>query len=184
MRAQPTPKRGRGRPSGSIVRLFDDPRRFEVAAWFAFTAGLGFSDYPAGDLVTFLLASKGPITTESIDGILLRSSADHSTTVKGHTDRVVRKAREAIARADEREHAWLIQSSGLIVAVVKFTAEGNVSGLTLTLDRLWQAGWAETLDKVGARIDASLRSNFPLASDVRVSRTAARLLRNLKNSGW
>lgn len=164
----------RGRPHGSIVRLLKDSGRFEVAAWFAFTE-LGLAVYPAARLTTFLIASDRPITTESIDGVLLKSTTTHRTTVTGHADRVRRKAPDAIARADDRERAWLVSSSALIIAVVEFLASGNEGGLKLAIEQLREAGWTETLDRVAKRIDASLRSNFPPAESP-LRGAAARLL--------
>ena len=99
----------RGRPHGH-VRLLDDLGRFEVAAWFAFTE-LGMTPYSAAYLVTFLLASDKPITTESVEGVLLKSTTIHATTIIGHADRIRRKAPQMIKRADEAERAWLAQSS-------------------------------------------------------------------------
>jgi hypothetical protein len=171
-------KRKRGRPTGTIVRLLDDPGRFEIAAWFAFTVGLGMDDYRAAYAVIFLITITAPITTETIEDVLLNSSTRyHDATVRGHADRVVRKAREAISRANEQEKAWLVYSSGLIAAVVQFTATGNAVGCSTTLDLLRGAGWTEALDCIGKRIEASMCSNFA-AADSKLSRTAARLLRN------
>lgn len=165
----------RGRPEGSITRLLDDPGRFELAAWFAFTVGLGMKPYPAANLVTFLVTSDARITTESIEGILFKSSTTHRGSIKGHADRVRRKAPNVIARADEHERKWLTYSSGLIVALTKFTAESNAKGVSITLDLLRNAGWAETLDRVSKRLSESLLSNFPQAEGS-PSRAVARLL--------
>jgi hypothetical protein len=153
----------------------DDPGRFEIAAWLALTE-IGMTPYQAANLVTFLLASDRPITTESIDGILLKSSTSHRTTVKGHADRVRRKSPEAIARADKHELAWLTHSSGLILALLKFTAEDNAEGTAATLDLLRDAGWTDTLLRIARRVAASLQGNFPPAEGP-LSRAAARLLR-------
>jgi hypothetical protein len=165
----------RGRPQGR-VKLLDDPGRFEVAAWHACTTGLGLKPYQAAYLVTFLAADR-PITTESLDGVLLKSSSltPKGCPVIGHADRIRRKAPEAIARADERELAWLSHSAGLIVGLVKFGAAGNADGLAATLDLLRQAGWGDTLLRITARLGASLKSNFPPAEGP-LSRAAARLL--------
>ena len=56
------------RPRGTTIKLLNDPGRFEVAAWHAFTAGLGMKPYVAAYLVTFL-ASDREITTESLNGV-------------------------------------------------------------------------------------------------------------------
>jgi hypothetical protein len=176
MRAPPTiSRRGRGRPKGH-VKLLDHAGRFEAAAWHAFTTGLGMKPYEAAYLVAFL-ASDRPITTESVDGVLLRSStlATKGGRVIGHADRIRRWAPEAVERADDHELAWLAQSAGLIVALVKFGAAGNVVGIETTLYALQEAGWAETIRRVTGRIGASLQSNFPPAEGT-LSRAAARLL--------
>src|SRR5580704_5708093 len=152
----------RGRPHGTIVRLLDDPGRFEVAAWLAFTE-LRLKPYPAAYLTHFLITSDRPITTESIDGVLLKSSTAGPANVIGHADRIRRKAPEAIGRADDRERAWLTSSASTIVAVVQFTAAGDQHGLTIALSRLRESGWTAVLARMGARIEASLRSNFPPA---------------------
>jgi hypothetical protein len=165
------------RPRGTVIRLLNDPGRFEVAAWHAFTAGLGMTPYAAAYLVTFL-ASDRPITTESLDGVLLRSEtlAQKGGRIIGHADRIRRKAPVAVERADDHELAWLAQSAGLIMGLFKFAAAGNTVGLATTLDALREAGWTETIIRVATRIDVSLRSNFPPA-DGTLTRAAARLLR-------
>lgn len=169
-----------GRPHGH-VRLMADPGRFEVAAWHAFTE-LGMEPYPAAYLTTFLLTSKTPISTESIEDVLLQSSAGLSVMVKakGHADRIRRKAPEAIARADDDERAWVARSSALIAALVRFVPglPETQLGVELTLDLLKIEGWAKPILHVAERVGASLRSNFPPPEDP-LSRTAKRLLREL-----
>ena len=174
-----TGERGRGRPPGH-VRLLDDPGRFEVAAWLALTEA-GLPPYWAAYLVTFLLTSGRPITAESIDGVLLKLSTTHATTtIAGHADRIRRKAPQAIERADERELAWLTHSAGLLFALLKWTAKGHLAGFMVTVEALRQAGWTDVLARVGGRVDAALRSNFPPAEGP-LSRAAARLLRKMQH---
>jgi hypothetical protein len=127
----------------------------------------------------FLITSIAPITTESIDDALLKSATILPGRVIGHANRLRRNVPLAIERADEHELAWLAHSSGLLVALIKFRAEGNTDGMAITLDLLKEAGWSETLLRVSGRIEASLRSNFPPAEGP-LSRTAARLLRGLR----
>ena len=170
---------GRGRPKGH-VRLLDNPQRFESAAWLAFTE-LGIGPYPAAYLTTFLITSGAPITTESIDDVLLTSATILPWRVIGRADRLRRNVPLAIERANEQELAWLTHSSGLLLALIKFTADGNTEGMVVTLDLLKEAGWSETLLRVSGRIGASLRSNFPPAEGP-LSRTAARLLRGLRKT--
>lgn len=167
----------RGRPKGSVVPLLGDAGRFEIAAWFAFTE-LGFGVYPAAFLVAFL-ASDRPITTESIDGVLLKSSSLHQrspSAVIGHADRIRRKAPEVIARAADQERAWLTASMTAIIALVTFAALGNAGGMVMALRVLHGAGWTETLDRIGKRMDATLRSNFP-PTEGKLRGTARQLLR-------
>jgi hypothetical protein len=170
-----------GRPPGR-VRLMDDPGRFEVAAWLAFTE-TGLGPYPAAYLVTFLLASDAPIVTESIEGVLLQSSAELSVMVtpKGHADWLRRKAPEAIARADDNERDWLARSASLIAALIEFVPRLPEATLAveLTLGQLKIEGWTAPILYVTRRIGASLlRSNFPPAEGP-LSRTAKRRLREL-----
>jgi hypothetical protein len=140
---------------------------------------LGMRPYSAAYLVTFLITSNAPIATESIDDVLLKSSTILPRRVISHADRLRRNAPLAIERANEHERSWLAHSSGLLVGLVKFTAEGNAEGVSIVLDRLKEAGWSETLLHVSCRIGASLRSNFPPAEGP-LSRAAARLLRGLR----
>jgi hypothetical protein len=165
------------RPRGTTIKLLKDPGRFEVAAWHAFTAGLGMKPYVAAYLVTFL-ASDREITTESLNGVLFRSEtlAQKGGRIIGHADRIRRKAPEAVERADDHELAWLAQSAGLIVGLFKFAAAANTVGLSTTLEALREAGWADTIIRVTTRIDVSLRSNFPPAEGP-LTDAAARLLR-------
>jgi hypothetical protein len=168
-------KRGRGRPRGR-VRLLSDPGRFEDAAWWAFTIGLPMKPYAAAYLVAFL-ASDRPITTESVNGVLFRSEtlSQKGGPALGHAGRIPRKASEAIERADAHEKAWVTYSASLILALVKFTAEGNADGAAATLDMLGKAGWGDVILRISGRIAASLRSNFPPAEGP-LTRAAARLL--------
>jgi hypothetical protein len=177
--ATPRTGRRRGRPKGH-VRLPDSPQRFESAVWLALTE-LGMGPYPAAYLTTFLITSSAPITTESIDDVLLTSATMLPWRVIGRADRLRRNVPLVIERADEQELAWLTHSSGLLVALIKFTADGNTDGMVVTLDLLKEAGWSETLLRVSGRIGASLRSNFPPAEGP-LSRTAARLLRDLQKT--
>jgi hypothetical protein len=166
------------RPKGTAVRLLDDPGRFEVAAWHALTTGLHFNPYTAAYMVTFLVASDRPITTESLDGVLLKSTTEHRVTAVGHADRIRRKAPEAIARANDRELAWLTSSAALLVAIVKFAADSNSVGIMTTLDLLKEAGWSGVLLRIAGRLHNTLRSNFPTAEGP-LNRAAARLLRTM-----
>jgi hypothetical protein len=165
------------RPDGSIVHLADDPRRFEVAVWFT-AIRLGFEPYPAGYLAAFLIASDQPITTESIDDALLKSqTVTHSTDVEKYAEKMWdRKIPQIIARADERNMAWLTHASGLLFILLKHLAEGDEGGMRFTLELLRHQGWGETLDRIAKRIDASLRSNFPPPNDP-LSPAARRLLK-------
>jgi hypothetical protein len=171
----------RGRPEGSIIPLLSDPRRFEVATWFA-AIRYGLVPYQAGYLTALLIASNKPITTESIDDVLLISSTKHSSKAVEYADRLQhRKVRQVIARANEREMTWLRMSSDYILVMLQCAAQSNWSGVAFTLELLRQAGWGDTLDRIGRRFEASLRgTNFPPAGG-KLSRTAARLLRQVKS---
>ena len=170
----------RGRPPGSTIALLKDPGRFQIAGWLAFTE-LGFGVYPAARLVAFL-ASDRPITTGSIEDVSLISTvATRHADVNVHADNFMRKAKKVIARirANEQQHRWLCASVDLIKATVKLSAAGNRIAVALILDQMRQADWAETLDHIGKRMEASLRTNFP-PSEGPLSRTANRLLREAK----
>jgi hypothetical protein len=166
----------RGRPKG-VVRLMDDPGRFETVAWWAFTTGLRMKPYAAAYLVAFL-ASDRLVTTESVGGVLLRSEtlSQKGGPALGHAGRIPRKAFEAIERADAYERDWVSQSASLILALVKFTAEGNADGAAAALDMLGKAGWGDVILRISGRIAATLRSNFPPAEGP-LTRAAERLLR-------
>jgi hypothetical protein len=141
---------------------------------------MGKGPYPAAYLTTFLITASAPITTESVDDALLKSTTMLPGRVIGRADRLRRNAALAIERADKDELAWLTQSAGLLVALVKFAAAGNAVGMAASLDLLKEAGWSDTLLRVGGRIGASLRSNFPPAEGP-LSRTAARLLQKAQH---
>jgi hypothetical protein len=143
---------------------------------------LGKGRYAAAYLTTFLVTSNAPISTESVDAALLKSTTILPGRVVGRADRLRRNASLAIERADKDELAWLTHSAGLLVALVKFAAAGNADGMAASLDLLKEAGWTETLLRVSDRIGASLRSNFPPAEGP-LARTAGRLLRELQKSG-
>ena len=66
-----------------------------------------------------------------------------------------------IARATEREFTWLTQSSGALLAAMKFLMEGNVTGSDLALKVLRQSGWGEILDRIGSRLAPAVLANFP-----------------------
>jgi hypothetical protein len=121
-----------------------------------------------------------------VEEVLLKSSTlpMHSpmVTLKGRADWIRHKASRAIkrARTNEREWAWLTMSLGLICAALQL-GESDEGGLHIALKMLRQAGWGDTLDLVGRRIEASLSGNFPPAED-KPSRKAARLLGRVKKA--
>jgi len=105
----------RGRPKGTCIRLLNNPNRFEFAAWLSLTQQ-GMKPYPAAYLVTFLM-SGGPITIESLDAAVLKSTTTPrlaAAIVIGQADRLRSNAELAIKRADDLEHARLTYSAGLI----------------------------------------------------------------------
>ncbi|MFZ3352259.1 MAG: hypothetical protein WA268_15475 [Xanthobacteraceae bacterium] len=158
--------------------MLEDAGRFELAVWLALTE-LGLGPYPAAYLTIALITSDRPITTESIDGALLKSTTLHRGRVLGHADRIRRKAPEAIARANENERAWLFDSANNISLLLVKLGANDAGAAELLLKRMRAAGWTEVLDQLSRRIDQSLRSNFPPA-DGPLSRAAARLLRHAK----
>jgi hypothetical protein len=165
-----------GRPPGH-VRPMDDPGRFGVAAWLAFSS-LGLGPYQAAGAVAFL--ESGASTTESLPGPWLISTARPAyVTPKGRVDRIRRKAEEMMGRADDDERAWLEQSAGLISALVGFIPKlpGSHASVEAALEMLKGLGWADTVLSVSRNIAESLRANNYPPHHGELSRTARRLLR-------
>jgi hypothetical protein len=137
--------------------------------------------HPAANLVTFLMVEpKEPITTKSIEGLLLVSSMEPRwVTRAGHADALVRKAPEAIRRADEDGRNWLAASTAGIVAGAQAIAIGDRRAFEVALNLLRGAGWSETLVRIAGHFDTPLRSSFPPAKGS-LSRAAARLLREMQ----
>jgi hypothetical protein len=176
----------RGRPKGSVIALLDDPGRFKISIWCAFSR-LGLTDHAAAYIAAFLVSDR-PISTNSIEDVLLISTV--ATTrypdddARKYANDFVRKARKALTRADGRDRAWLVASASAIVAVVQFAAAGNWPAVSLALSQLRSADWTETLDNIGRRVEASLASNFPPHDPAEnpLSRPARRLLRQVKKT--
>jgi hypothetical protein len=176
-------RKGAGRHKGAIVRLMNDPGRFEIAACLAF-ARFGLHPYPAARLAIFLLAMEGPVTTESIgDALLMSWSEGRWADVASGEDGLRRKSALAQERANATERLWLEASVGGIVALVHAILKGDAATIALTCDLLRAAGWSEPLNRVGERFDAVTKSNFPPAHpDHQLSRAARGVLRRLAST--
>ena len=156
----------------------DDHGRFAVAAWLAFSeSGLGL--YQAAGAVVFL--ESGTSTPETLPGSswLISTARPAHVTPKGRVDRIRRKAKEMMERANDDERAWLVQSAGLISALVGFIPNlpGSHASVEATLEMLKSLGWADTVLSVNRNIAASLRANNYPPHQGELSRTARRLLR-------
>jgi hypothetical protein len=159
--------------------LLTDPQRFSIATWL--TLEPIFGPHVAARAVTVWIEEMTPITIQDVEGLLLVIGADYkppisdkASRMRSTSDKASRardldayasqladKARLMTARATEREFAWLTQSSGALFALMKFLMEGNVAGRDQALKVLRQSGWGEILDRIGGRLAAAMRANFP-----------------------
>jgi hypothetical protein len=168
-------RRQRGRPLAPIEQ---DPQRFEVACWWAFTeSGLGAFDAARRPL---LAVKGGPITLQDIEGVLRMASAtiplppfDPLDPDKG-LRRLAAKAKRA------RPEPWLVHSAGLLQGLITFIREHNMTGVCLTLDGLDRLGWRPVLAGLADRVEAALRSNLSPADLEKLSPAARRLLASLR----
>jgi len=155
----------RGRPTGSYRPLLKDRQRFSVATWL--TLKPLFGPHIAARAAVVWIEGKTPITVESVEGLMLRIGADYKPAPASERDfnsyasQLAKKARLVTSRATELERAWLDQSTGVLITLVTFVMEGNVSGIAQALKMLRQSGWDEILDRVGGRLTPALRANFP-----------------------
>ena len=159
----------RGRPTGSYRPLLTDPQRFSIATWL--TLEPIFGPHVAARAVTVWIEEMTPITIQDVEGLLLVIGADYKPPISDKASRardldayasqLADKARLMTVRATEREFAWLTQSSGALLAGMKFLMEGNVAGRDLALKVLRQSGWGEILDRIGSRLAPAVLANFP-----------------------
>jgi hypothetical protein len=153
----------RGRPTGSYRPLLKDRQRFSVATWL--TLKPLFGPHIAARAAVVWIEGKTPITVESVEGLLLKIGADYEPVANGDLDayssQLADKARLVTSRATELEFAWLTQSSGALVALIKFIMEGDVAGFDQVLKVLRQVGWGEILDRIGRRLAPALLAKFP-----------------------
>jgi hypothetical protein len=166
-----------GRPKGSSVRLLDDEQRFSIAAWAAF-GEMGLGPLVAAELALVLIESDGPVSIEDIDGVLVNASAKftgRTTTLKKRADWLARKSRTAITQSNDLEHAWIVEASGVLRALIHFIAADNLSGAARSFDLLAQLGWEPTLTRLQRRFDAAVRTNLP-PYEGKLSAAARRLL--------
>jgi hypothetical protein len=171
------PDASRGRPP---VPIEEDPDRFKLAAWRAFYAD-GYSSFTASRLA--LLATDvegGPITIEDVEAVLHKASAtiplpsfDPLDPDKG-LRRLAAKARRV------RREPWLVNSAGMLHALITFIRERNMTGVCLVLDGLDRLGWRDLLTGLAKRVEAALGSNLPPADIEKLSPAARRWLAELR----
>ena len=165
-----------GRPS---VPIEDDPQRFEIACWWAFTE-MGLGKFDAARRA--LLATKGgPVTLEDIEGVLVKASATIPLPQPfdpEDPDKGLRRLSAKAKRAKPSE--WLIISSGLVQALITFIATNNMTGIATACDGLMKLGWGSTIMGLAQRIEAALGSNLPPADLAKLSPAVRRLLAGLR----
>jgi hypothetical protein len=167
----------RGRPPVPIER---DPKRFEIACWWAFTeSGLGSFD---GARRALLAVRGGPITLQDIEGVLQMASAavplppNEQDEPDAGLRRLAAKARRA------RPEKGLVASSGLIQGLILFVGVGNLVGVCFVLDRLRELGWGPVIMGRAERVETALRSNLPPADFEKLSSAVRRLLSKLRQA--
>jgi hypothetical protein len=166
----------RGRPEIPIER---DPRRFEIACWWAFTK-MGCSPFDAARRA--LLAVKGgPITIEDVEGVLRIASATIPLPQPFDPLDPDKGLRRLSAKAQRAKPApWLFKSAGLVQGLIIFIANKNMTGLAIASDELLRLGWGPTIMGLARRIEAALGSNLPPADLEKLSPAVRRLLANLR----
>lgn len=167
-----TNKRRRGRPPLSIE---NDPQRYEIALWWAFTEmGLGKFDAARRAL---LVTKGGPISLEDIEGALIKASATIPLPQPVDPDDLDRGLRQFSAKAQRvKPSGWLIQSAGLLQGLIVFIARGNILGICIAYDALLKLGWGPTILGLADRIETALQSNLPPADMEKLSPAVRRLL--------
>ena len=175
-------KSKRGRPAGSFTDLLKDSQRFTVATWWAFEPALG--PHVAARLATVLIEEQRPLELAALEDLLVVVSGDYASGPGGslddHASGLAAKSRLVASRATERELAWLTRSSGALVALVEFLAEGNWRAAWRALELLRGAGWNPVIERVGRRIGGALRSNAAPFDEGRLQAAGRRLLAAMK----
>jgi hypothetical protein len=155
----------RGRPTGTYASLFKDPQRFSIVAWV--TLEPIFGPHVAARAATVWIEEKTPITIQTVQNLLIMVGADYasppgaSEDLDDHARALARKARLVTSRATRREFAWLTQSSGALLALMRSLAEGDVEGANRAVELLQEAGWGEIVERINRRLVPALRANFP-----------------------
>jgi hypothetical protein len=175
-------RRGAGRPPGSRKSLFDNPKRFTIAANLAVSglkAPLG--PYERAALVAVIVGEETSITIESLrDSFVVLSAHYHQpamTSFDTIIDRLVRDSRPAAIKRYKGEEAnWLAQSSGAIQGVLVFMFVGDELGVRGSLDLLDRAGWREKIANIRGRLAVALRGNLGPFEESGLARTGRKLL--------
>src|SRR5262245_43974005 len=118
MRTTVPPKKRRGRPEGTTVRIERDPQKFEIAVWDAFVVGRGCGHFDAARRA-LIVVKGGPITIEDIEGVLRIASAEIPLPPPNpdEPDAGLRRLAAKAQRAQARRSPWLLNSSLLIQAM-------------------------------------------------------------------
>jgi hypothetical protein len=150
-----------GRPAGSFRPLLKDPQRFTCPAWLLLEPLFG--SHAAARLAIVAIEETTPIEFSTIEGLLSVASAEYlpprgaaAADFDEQARSLAAKARLIANRATGTELDWLILSSGALRALIKFTAEGNWSGVAEAHKLLRQAGWADILARLARRLDIPL----------------------------
>jgi len=172
------PKKDRGRPP---VPIEQDPDRFKLACWRAFFAD-GFSSFNASRLALLVTdVEGGPITIEDIEGLLSKASATIPLPRPYDPDDRFKGERRLAAKAMRAEpEFWLVNSAGLVHALITFIRNKNMTGVCLTLDGLLKLGWGPIIMGFAKRVEAALGTNLPPAEFEILSPAVRRLLAELR----
>ena len=80
------------------------------------------------------------------------------------------------------DYEWLTHSIALIGALLRYAIKDDARGFRHTLELMREAGWGDTLELLGRRLEKALRGNLPPAS-APLRRAAARLFHKLEEGG-
>jgi hypothetical protein len=124
---------------------------------------MGLGPVTAAQLAAVLVESDDPIKIEAVESLLVVASSTFdpkSTTLDKHSQWLARKSRRILERAERAERLWLTHSAAAVVAVVRFSAAGNTTGMRRALAMLECNGWQGVIERVQRRVGAGVLSNF------------------------
>ena len=171
--------RRRGRPKGSATAIERDSQRFEIACWWAFH-GMGFGPFDAARRA-LLVTKGGPFTMADVEGVLVMASAQIPLPQPFDPLDPQKGLRRLSAKAKRtRPSEWLIFSSALLQALIKFVTINNMIGIATASDGLIRLGWGPTIMGLVERIETALKSNLSPADFDKLSPAVRRLLAELR----